>query len=405
MKKLKNRIKKTLIYLLICSFVLISYPLMVSASSFSDVPNDYWAKEYIDFVVERGIMSGTTDTTFSPSTNINRGQFALCLSKCLGIILENNINTGFSDVPTNKYYAGAVKWATENSLIDPTTSSTFTPSSAITRAHVANAMAKYSIEYGILMERKALNYIPNDCSSLNAILQTNIQNAIKWGFMSLDANYNFNPNGYVTRAHAAVIFKNLYDYYVTVPISYLDGNDSTKFINYYNNKLYMSWYAVGFGANEYSDAHFSSAMNYYAYSGYAYTPKASSMNTATIQHYKASFSTNTISLWNQYTAGSPEIISAFTIPFNTNGEKVMSSSVNNRNIDYAIILYNPNFQPRYDVAKHNTIAHEVFHTLGFGHISSDIRLSIINYGKDAPELETMTGLQQYDYYALNEHYN
>ena len=97
-------------------------------------------------------MSGTTDTTFSPSTNINWGQFALCLSKCLGIILENNINTGFSDVPTNKYYAGAVKWAAENSLIDPTTSSTFTPSSAITRAHVANAMAKYSIEYGILME-------------------------------------------------------------------------------------------------------------------------------------------------------------------------------------------------------------------------------------------------------------
>lgn len=111
MKKSNVRLKKTIIYLLICSFVLISYPLTVSASNFSDVPNDYWAKEYIDFVVERGIMSGTTDTTFSPSTNINRGQFALCLSKCLGIILENNINTGFSDVPTNKYYAGAVKWA------------------------------------------------------------------------------------------------------------------------------------------------------------------------------------------------------------------------------------------------------------------------------------------------------
>ena len=409
MKKSNVRLKKTIIYLLICSFVLISYPLTVSASNFSDVPNDYWAKEYIDFVVERGIMSGTTDTTFSPSTNINRGQFALCLSKCLGIILENNINTGFSDVPTNKYYAGAVKWAAENSLIDPTTSSTFTPSSAITRAHVANAMAKYSDKYGLLTRTKSHNYTPNDCSSLNSSLQTNIRNAIKWGFMSLDANNSFNPNGYVTRAHAAVIFTNLYDYYVTVPISYIYGSSAHKWSNYYNGKIHLPWYYGDISQSDYPISCVADAMEYYDYSGYAYVHRVYDEDYSLIIHSQLD-----PQKWFEYTGeAGPEMayLFAFTLPINTDGESI-DRTTSNKNIAGAYIYYSPYIVPddpdepsKTITYRRNTVAHEVFHALGFDHINADIRLSIVNYGEYAPRIDTLTGLLQYDYYALNEHYN
>lgn len=63
--------------------------------------------------------------------------------------MDNSVTTGFTDVPANKYYTGAVKWADDNNILDAYTSTTFQPSTALTREMAANALINYCEEYNV----------------------------------------------------------------------------------------------------------------------------------------------------------------------------------------------------------------------------------------------------------------
>lgn len=56
-----------------------------------DIPNE--AKPYVYYASEAGIISGMGDGTFSPNTEVNRGQIAVMLSRTL-----NKVNYSFEDV-------------------------------------------------------------------------------------------------------------------------------------------------------------------------------------------------------------------------------------------------------------------------------------------------------------------
>lgn len=60
-------------------------------SDVTDIPKD--ARQYVYYVSESGIMSGMGDGTFSPKTEVNRGQIAVMLSKCY-----DKINYSFESV-------------------------------------------------------------------------------------------------------------------------------------------------------------------------------------------------------------------------------------------------------------------------------------------------------------------
>ncbi|WP_077247251.1 S-layer homology domain-containing protein [Pseudobacillus wudalianchiensis] len=51
--------------------------------SFTDVPENHWAAEYIGTLAGAGITSGTTATTFSPNGKVTRGQLAVFISNIL----------------------------------------------------------------------------------------------------------------------------------------------------------------------------------------------------------------------------------------------------------------------------------------------------------------------------------
>lgn len=356
-------------------------------------------------------MSGTSETTFSPSTDINRGQFALCLSKCLGIILDNNISTGFTDVPTNKYYAGAVKWAVNNSLISPISTTVFSPSSATTREVAANAMAIYCDKYKIYTDNHNSSYTPSDCSSLTNESYSNISNAVKWGFMSLDSNNKFNPQSTLSRAQAAVIFTNLYDYYVhPYVINHKFNDPSAKFVvNNGNGKLSLKWaYDSNISvANCIFYQYIGNAMSYYSKTGYADVEKVSYSN-ANVRHILA-----TEAQWIVFggeTADSDHTAWASCVGRHSN-YNLIEEYDSDKDIYYITIYYSPyNVQAEQNItlsyrAKVNTVAHEVFHGLGFEHVLSWRAASIVNPGSDQPYIDVLTDLTQYDYYGLNTKYN
>ena len=80
------------------------------APAFTDIHN-HWAADNILFAASRGLLSGTSDTTFSPNTGMTRGMFVTALGRLAGINPDSYKTGKFTDVKADAYYAPYVNWA------------------------------------------------------------------------------------------------------------------------------------------------------------------------------------------------------------------------------------------------------------------------------------------------------
>ncbi|MBR2366355.1 MAG: S-layer homology domain-containing protein [Oscillospiraceae bacterium] len=68
---------------LLAALVLLA--LSASACAFSDVPQSYWARPYVDAAAETGLLKGYRDGTFRPSEKVTNAEFlTICVRAVLG---------------------------------------------------------------------------------------------------------------------------------------------------------------------------------------------------------------------------------------------------------------------------------------------------------------------------------
>ncbi|MFF2019142.1 5'-nucleotidase C-terminal domain-containing protein [Paenibacillus sp. NPDC058177] len=120
------------------------YTVIQSSKSFGDTAG-HWAKSSIDLLASKQIVSGTSSTTFSPSQSVSRAEFAALITRALGLETVSG-GTTFSDVSSSKWYAGAIQTASAAGLISGYTDGTFRPDSQISRQEMAAVLAK-AIKY------------------------------------------------------------------------------------------------------------------------------------------------------------------------------------------------------------------------------------------------------------------
>ena len=101
---------------------------------FSDVAKDAYYYEAVQWAVQKGIASGTTETTFSPNDNCTRAQAITLLWRAAGSPVPKRKDNAFSDVKDTAYYHDAVLWASEHNIVSGTT---FSPDDAVTRGQLA----------------------------------------------------------------------------------------------------------------------------------------------------------------------------------------------------------------------------------------------------------------------------
>ena len=152
-----------------------------NSKDFADTRN-HWAKDAIDFVSARGLVSGMSATIYAPDASTTRAQLWTILArqndadlaggsiwyeKAQNWAKEKGISDGanpngtinraqmvtmlwramgqpaagsaasFTDVPTDSYYAQAVAWAIENGITAGVGGGRFDPNSTCTRAQIA----------------------------------------------------------------------------------------------------------------------------------------------------------------------------------------------------------------------------------------------------------------------------
>lgn len=111
--------------------------------SFIDASTTAWYHDGIHYVLDEGIMVGTSATTFRPYDSTTRGTIATMLWRLMKSPVVN-YNMTFGDVPAGTWYTEAVRWAAANDIVKGYNSATFGPNDIITREQLATILYRYA---------------------------------------------------------------------------------------------------------------------------------------------------------------------------------------------------------------------------------------------------------------------
>lgn len=130
--------KKTISLILIILAVMTVLPACSGAAKaidfpFIDVKTGEWYYDNVKYVFEKGIMKGTSDTSFSPEGSLSRAMCVTILHRCAGEP-ETSENVKFRDVKSGEYYEKAVGWASDRGIVKGKSETEFAPDDQITRA-------------------------------------------------------------------------------------------------------------------------------------------------------------------------------------------------------------------------------------------------------------------------------
>lgn len=213
------RLKRKLV-LLLTTFLLILSTVGIYASNnhkdkddnkgkYTDIRDDFWAKDAIELMDKYGIINGFKDNTFRPNNKVTRAEFAKMMVLTLDMKLINPNTGSFLDIKTSDWSYPYVETAkkyltgfqTDKGLY-------FKPNEYAQREEMAVAIVK---GLNINPDKTNINILNSikDESSISKNLRKYVAAAINEGIMIGDKNKNFNPNATLSRAEAATLLARL----------------------------------------------------------------------------------------------------------------------------------------------------------------------------------------------------
>ena len=109
---------------------------------FTDLDPSHWAYSSIEYCVRHGLMSGMSETTFSPNTVTTRAQLVQVLYNFEGQPAVTG-TTPFTDL-TQDWYQDAVLWAYQTGVVAGTSETTFSPDAPVTREQIVVLLSEFA---------------------------------------------------------------------------------------------------------------------------------------------------------------------------------------------------------------------------------------------------------------------
>ncbi|TBL69082.1 S-layer homology domain-containing protein [Paenibacillus thalictri] len=111
-------------------------------AEFSDVSPDAWYADAVTYSTSNNLMSGTSETTFSPNLSMSRAMLATVLWRVDGSRLVSDA-ISFEDVASGAWYTEAIRWANSTGIMEGYHSRTFGSNDPVTREQIAALMFRY----------------------------------------------------------------------------------------------------------------------------------------------------------------------------------------------------------------------------------------------------------------------
>ncbi len=191
------------------TYAVIRHPI-----TFNDVIAQ-WAKDAVDDLGSRMVVSGDVNSLFHPDHDITRAEFAAILVQGLGLKADNAAESLFPDVKPDAWYSGAVPTAHTYHLINGFGDGTFRPADNITReqamAIIANAMNLTGLKDQLLSSQAEDELLKSfvDENNISVWARDGIAAAIQAGIVSGRGGKELAPKAFITRAEAAVMVQKL----------------------------------------------------------------------------------------------------------------------------------------------------------------------------------------------------
>ena len=211
------------------------------APAFTDITG-HWAADNILFVASRGLLSGTSDTTFSPNTGMTRGMFVTALGRLAGINPDSYKTGKFTDVKADAYYAPYVNWAAQTGIVEGVTAITFAPDTNINREQMAVIMANYAKKLGCDLPKTLQAVTFADNAQISSWAKDAVKAMQQAGILAGKANNRFDPKGTATRAEVATVLRRFVE--IVIDSQTANGwqqNDSGQWSYYRNGKPVKGW--------------------------------------------------------------------------------------------------------------------------------------------------------------------
>lgn len=187
---MKKRILSVILTLTLC--MGLSAPAL-AARTFTDVPATYWAHDAIQYVVDEGLFSGTSGTTFTPGGTMTRAMLWVVLARMDGV--DTSAATG------EAWYQAGLDWAVEAGISDGTNAN-----GSITRAKFAAMLYRYAEYAGAdtAADTSVLNKF-TDTGSISSYAVEPLAWAVTNGIVSGTSATAISPSGSATRAQVATM--------------------------------------------------------------------------------------------------------------------------------------------------------------------------------------------------------
>lgn len=229
--------KRLILTLVLVMCTVMCFANCVSASTYTDT--EHWAKNYIDYVTEQEYFYGTSDTTFSPDSDMTRGMFVTVLARYANADLNQYKLSPFEDIVEQRYYTQPVLWAYKNDIVAGMTNTMFAPDNSLTREQAATILYRY-------LEFECDNTIPNynDWNEVSYWAKDAVATLSNKGLL-VGSDGNFNPKKNITRAEVAVLFSRLDDKtfeIYEVPVKEPEPEPEMTYIGDFKNTFYCAGY-------------------------------------------------------------------------------------------------------------------------------------------------------------------
>jgi hypothetical protein len=178
--------------------------------TFTDVPFDYWAHDFIEALYNSGITSGCGGGNYCPGGLVTRAQMALFLERGIhGSDYAPPAASGFfDDVPTSYWVASWIEQLYDDGITSGCGGGNYCPNSSVTRAQMA---------LFLLRSMHGASYSPPAASGIFDDVPTSywaadwVEQLYEEGVTSGCGGGDFCPNAAITRAQMAVFLTKAFD--------------------------------------------------------------------------------------------------------------------------------------------------------------------------------------------------
>ena len=221
---------------------LSTYGIAYKASfKFTDI-NSHWAKDDILFVANRGLMTGTSATTFSPGGSMTRGMFVTALGRLANADISSYKQSSFTDVKADDYYMGYIEWSVKNNILDGIGGGKFDPDGLVTREQMAVIMDRYATAIGFKLPEVHAQNVFADNAQIGAWAVPSIKRIQMAGILQGKNNNLIDPQGTATRAEVSAVLRRFVE--LTIFNNTAQGwekNDSGQWMFFENGKASTGW--------------------------------------------------------------------------------------------------------------------------------------------------------------------